>query len=200
MAEGRSSTCIGVLSLQGAYQKHIEMLKKLGVRAINVLYPDDLDCCDGLVIPGGETTTMTKFLKTDGNFISRIKQFAKEKPLFGTCAGLILMARRCNDPAIATLDLVDIEVQRNGYGTQANSFSTTLPCQLGEEKTTTPALFIRAPIITQCGPAVSVLAKHNGNPVLVQQGHHLAASFHPELTNNLAIYNHFLHTIVTIPV
>lgn len=187
---------IGVLALQGAFSKHIEMLISLNVKAIEVRTPEDLEKCDGLIIPGGESTTILRQL----NFIKlaeKLKQFAAEKPVFGTCAGLILMSREILSSDMQPFGLIDMKVERNAFGRQADSFITDIDLQLNPKKqpVTFPALFIRAPRIKEYGENVEVLAKFEDEAILVREGRHLAATFHPELTKDTSIHRYFLSLI-----
>ena len=161
---------IGVLGLQGSYAKHFAMLSSLKINPVNVRWPDELGSCDGLIIHGGESTTITKLLKKN-ELQDALVQFAKEKPVFGTCAGMILMAKSVEDSRVRTLNLIDINL--NG-----RSFSMR-------------GVFIRAPRIIKTGDGVEILASIKNEPVLVRQGHHIAASFHPELTNESRIHKYF---------
>lgn len=175
---------IGILALQGAFAKHIEMLASIGVSSFEVRYPHELSQCNGLILPGGESTTMTRQIIEMG-FTDPLKTFAKRTPLFGTCAGMILMARK------GILDLLDITVERNGYGRQCDSFSADL--DLTFSKTTCPAFFIRAPRISHVhSENVKILATHREEAVCVRQGKHLAAAFHPELTQDAAVHKYFV--------
>jgi len=187
---------IGILALQGAFAKHEEMLKTLGVDTILVRTPADLSLCDALVIPGGESTTIFRQI----NFIQLdepLKQFAGQKPIFGTCAGLILMSKEVIAyPSIQTLGILDIAVERNAFGRQAESFRTELTVSVSPRETFLfPSVFIRAPRIRQCTHNVKVLASYDNEPVLVQQGNHLGASFHPELTSSNLIHKYFLSLV-----
>lgn len=184
-----SHSPIGVLALQGAFAKHIEMLNALGVAAKEVRYAHDLDECEALIIPGGESTVISQqmhFSKIE----DALKAFAKQKPVFGTCAGLILMSHEIVGSQIKPYDLIDITVERNAFGRQAESFLTKI--ELMTNSRNVPAIFIRAPRIRRCSPEVQILAKYENEPVLVQQGHHLAATFHPELTGDTSIHKYFL--------
>ena len=183
---------IGILALQGAFAKHDEMLKSLGVKTQLVRTPQDLLQCDGLIIPGGESTTIFRQI----NFIQLndpLQEFSTQKPIFGTCAGLILMSKEViADPSIQTLGILDISVERNAFGRQVESFKTDLEVIISaREKFQFPSVFIRAPRIRQCTNHVKVLASLENEPVLVQQGIHLGASFHPELTANNRIHQYF---------
>lgn len=172
---------IGVLALQGAFAKHMEMLKGLSVSALEVRQPEDLDMCSGLIIPGGESTAITIQMAFAG-MDAEIAKFMSCKPTFGTCAGLILMAGKC----------LDIRVKRNGYGRQIESVCSPLEIKLpSKRKIKFPGIFIRAPRILSVGEGVKVLAEMGGEPVFVQQGCCLGASFHPELTKDTAIHEYF---------
>lgn len=174
---------IGVLALQGAFAKHQELLEKVGAASLQVRTPDELSLCDGLILPGGESTSMAFHIQEKG-LLDPLKTFAKTFPLFGTCAGMILMAQE------GILSLLSITVARNAYGRQKDSFLAPLKTTLSPDTLQVP--FIRAPRITKIhSPEVHVLAEWEGSPVLVQQGKHLAASFHPELTNHYQIHQYF---------
>ncbi len=177
---------IGILALQGAFVRHQQAIDKLGVCTVQVRRPSELELCDGLILPGGESTTMTHLLQTEGMWPS-LTQFAKEKPMFGTCAGVILMTK---------LGLFDITIERNGYGRQIHSFSASLPISLPSGQKEIEALFIRAPKITEVdSDKVEVLGKYQDEAVFIQQGHHLATTFHPELTDDPIIHRYFCDTI-----
>jgi len=187
-----NSLVIGVLALQGAFAKHAEMLRSLGVKVIEVRKPEELESCDGLVIPGGESTTMFKQMKFV-DFVDPFRKFSQQKPVFGTCAGLILMSEKIIGDEMQPFHLIDVQVQRNAFGRQAESFQTEVDLQLPSKPIQqVPAIFIRAPKICQLGDQVNVLATLNGEPVLVRQSKHLGATFHPELTGNSTIHAFFL--------
>ena len=181
---------IGVLALQGAFAKHISILNSLGVEAIEIRKPEQLKRCHGLIIPGGESTTMVRQLRFS-DLLGPLSEFTKENPIFGTCAGLILMANDVVDNSVESLNLLDITVERNGYGRQLESFSTDLQLKLNKS-TTFHGVFIRAPRIKRFGSGIRVLAKHQGEPVAVQKDRAIACCFHPELTDNSAIHRYFL--------
>jgi len=186
---------VGVLALQGAFSKHVSLLKKLGVEALEVRKPRQLLECDALVIPGGESTTIMNGIEFI-NFRKTIKLFAASKPIFGTCAGLILMSTQAKDDKIQPFGLLDIEVERNGFGSQSDSFSTELPCRFSKRKSSrVSATFIRAPRIRRWGKEVQILASLGTEPVLVQQGMHLGSAFHPELTDEHVIHHYFLNLV-----
>lgn len=187
---------VGVLALQGAFSKHIEMLKALGVLTIEVRTPEDLEKCDALIIPGGESTTILRQM----NFIEltdKIKEFAIKKPIFGTCAGLILMSEEILNSEMLPFKILDIKVERNAFGRQLDSFKTDVNVKLNPKKQpiSFPSFFIRAPRIKAYGKDVEVLARFEDEPILVRQGHHLGATFHPELTNDTSIHRFFISLI-----
>ena len=191
MAEERVPV-IGVLALQGAFQAHAVRLRELGAEARLVRSPGQLDGLDGLVIPGGESTTFLKHLER-GGFFEALRTFVQEKPAFGTCAGCILLAKRVSHPEQRSLEAMDVSVARNAYGRQNDSrileTSTTLPGGPLE------MLYIRAPRITDTGAGVETLAERDGSPTLVRQGHLLAATFHPELSPDGRVHALFLRMV-----
>ncbi|MBA3721309.1 MAG: pyridoxal 5'-phosphate synthase glutaminase subunit PdxT [Parachlamydiaceae bacterium] len=187
---------IGVLALQGDFSKHIQILQSIGVVTKEVRKPEDLDNCDGLIIPGGESTVILHQLNFIG-MVEKLQKFAETKPLFGTCAGLILMSSQVQDSPLKTLKLLNITVERNAFGRQIASFRAFIQMELKEKghQTLYPAFFIRAPRIRANGPEVQVLGTYQNEPILVRQGHHLGASFHPELTGDPAIHQYFLDIV-----
>lgn len=183
---------VGVLALQGAFAKHAEMLRHLGATVVEVRKPADLACCDGLIIPGGESTTIFKQIAFI-ELAAPLQEFAKTKPIFGTCAGLIVISKEILGDTLKPFKLLDVAVERNAFGRQADSFHTEIEVALKPgTRTPFPAVFIRAPRIRHVDSNVKVLAEFEGEPVLVQQGHHLGATFHPELSHNEAIHAYFL--------
>lgn len=181
---------IGIVAIQGDYEAHAKSLHALDVEHSFVRLPEDLAGVDGVILPGGESTTHLKVMKEEGLFES-LKSFAAAGgAMFGTCAGAILMAREVRGPSQASLGLLDIRILRNGYGRQLASDVHQIETTLRKEPL--EAVFIRAPVIEETGAAVEVLAKDAGHPVLVQQGKMLASTFHPELTNDAAIHRYFL--------
>lgn len=187
---------IGVLALQGDFAKHIEMLNQLGVRTVEVRKPEDLDQCDGLIIPGGESSVIMRQM----NFIKlneKLAEFGSKKPIFGTCAGLILMSSEIISSPIKPFGFLDVKVERNAFGRQFESFKANVQVHLNAKKQAIsfPAYFIRAPRIKSCEPAVEVLAEYKGEPILIKQGHHLGATFHPELTTDTSIHRYFLSLV-----
>jgi len=189
---------VGVLSLQGDFAAHGAALERAGAEPVYVRHAAQLAGLDGLVIPGGESTTMLKLLRYDG-LMAPLAEFARHKPVFGTCAGAILMAADVSAPAQESLGLMDIAVERNGYGRQVDSRVTFVEPGVDFERRTSPgkieAVFIRAPIIRRAGDGVKVLARYAGDPVLVEQGPHLAATFHPELTGDARVHRLFLEKL-----
>ena len=183
---------IGVLALQGAFVEHMVMLRRLGAEAIPVRLPRELEGLDGLVIPGGESTTISKLI-TDYNLVAEIKRLnSKGMAIFGTCAGMILLASRVSGRNHQPLGIMDIEVRRNAFGRQVDSFEADLPIPvLGE--TPFHAVFIRAPWIEGIGSEVEILARlMDGTPVAARQGNIVVAAFHPELTNDIRFHAYFL--------
>ncbi|MBS1799268.1 MAG: pyridoxal 5'-phosphate synthase glutaminase subunit PdxT [Acidobacteria bacterium] len=183
---------IGILALQGAYDAHAKAISKLGATPKLVRLPADLDGIDGLIMPGGESTTMLKFLEQRG-FFEVLKDFVQKTPTFGTCAGVILLARDVTNPAQNSLGVLDVTVERNSYGRQIDSAILTAPSKLpgGELE----MVFIRAPRIVRTGSAVETLANRDNDPVLVREGHLLAATFHPELSHDTRVHQLFLNMV-----
>jgi 5'-phosphate synthase pdxT subunit len=188
---------IGVLALQGAFRAHVGALAELGVAAREVRTPRHLEDVDALVMPGGESTTMSRLLTSSGLF-DQIKARASEgMAVFGTCAGMILLATEVLDgrPDQRSFGIVDVTVRRNGYGRQLDSFETELDVA-GLDRPF-HGVFIRAPRVTSIGAAVEVLAAHDGDPVLVRQGPIMAAAFHPELTADPRLHARFVDLVRT---
>lgn len=183
---------VGVLALQGAYDVHAAMLRQLGAEARFVRRPAHLDGLDGLIIPGGESSTFLWHLERDG-FFDALAAFVRTTPTFGTCAGCILLAREVTNPTQRSFGVLDIAVERNSYGRQIDStiLQTTTELPGGPME----MVFIRAPRITRTGPGVTILAERDGSPALVEQGHLLAATFHPELSTDTRIHRRFLTLI-----
>jgi 5'-phosphate synthase pdxT subunit len=190
-----AQTTIGVLALQGAFDAHVQHLNALGVDVRLIKTDADLDEIDGLIIPGGESTTMSNLLVASGLGKTLSKKIDDGFPVFGTCAGMIMMANSIIDgrPDQIVLNAMDIQVRRNGYGRQNDSFEQ----DINIESFDVPfhALFIRAPIIEKMANDVEVLSTVNGHPVLVRQGKALASSFHPELVSDLRVHEIFLSMI-----
>ena len=186
---------VGVLGLQGAFSQHLEVLADLGVQTRRVRLPEDLVGLDGIILPGGESTTMSNLLITSGLIEPLVAALKDGLPAFGTCAGLILLSSKILDgrPDQVRLNVLDTTVRRNGYGRQLDSFE----CDVVVSDLLEPfhAVFIRAPIIEDVGESVRVLARVDSHPVLVQQGHIMASSFHPELANDGRIHQRFVDLV-----
>ena len=190
-----SNMKIGVLALQGAFVEHIAVLRRLGVEGLSVRLPQELEGLDGLIIPGGESTSISK-LMLDYNLTNEIRNLAKNGlPVFGTCAGMILLATENQDSEVEPLGIMKIRVKRNAFGRQKESFETELSIPVLGEKLF-PAVFIRAPMIEQANSEVEILAKlANGTIVAARQGKLLASAFHPELTDDLRFHQYFLDIV-----
>src|ERR1700758_1822756 len=186
------SLTIGVLALQGAFEAHAKALTASGATARLIRTPAELAGLDGLIIPGGESTTFLKFLES-GGFLDALQTFVTTTPTFGTCAGAILLAKDVQNPTQPSLGALDITVERNAYGRQTDSAILTEPTKL--EGGPLEMVFIRAPRITHTGSNVETLATRDGFPVLVREGHLLAATFHPELSSDLRVHQLFLDLI-----
>jgi 5'-phosphate synthase pdxT subunit len=189
---------VGVLALQGDFEAHKQALARVGAEAVEVRTAAQLDDVDGLILPGGESTTMLKLLRYDG-LLEAVAEFGRRRPVFGTCAGAILLAAHVLNPAQESLGLMDIDVERNSYGRQIDSRVAVLePSPEFRERAgggEMEAVFIRAPRIRRVGGAAGVLARYGGDPVLVEHGLHLAATFHPELTADSRIHKLFLEKL-----
>lgn len=187
---------VGILALQGDFEAHGKALARVGAEPVFVRAARDLSNINGLIIPGGESTTMLKLLRAE-NMVAPLEEFGRTHPIFGTCAGVILLAKAVSNPAQESLGLLDLDVERNGYGRQIDSRvailepSADFAVRTGERRNL-EAVFIRAPIVRRIGPGSRVLAEYQGNPVLVEQGRHLAATFHPELTSDSRVHELFL--------
>jgi len=185
---------IGVLAIQGDYAAHAAALAETGAEPVEVRKPGQLASIDGLILPGGESTTVLRFLDRH-NFFSALKDFCAAKPVFGTCAGAILLAREVLNPPQRSLGLLDAVVERNAYGRQIDSAILTAPTELPGGPL--EMVFIRAPRILDTGPGVEVLASREGFPVLVRQGTLMAATFHPELSPDRRVHRLFVQTVAS---
>lgn len=187
---------IGVLDLQGDVREHVRALEDIAAAVRRVQAPEDLEGLDGLVIPGGESTTIGRLMAWHGLLEEvRRRAGAGELAVFGTCAGMILLAREIEGSDQPRLGLMDLAVARNAYGRQRESFEAELPVpELGPEPV--PAAFIRAPVVRRVWGGCRVLAELDGSPVLVEQGHLLAASFHPELTGDRRVHRYFVERVL----
>ena len=187
---GTSKVKIGILAVQGDFEAHAAMLQQLGAQTTEVRTPADLEGCDGLILPGGESTTQLKFLREEG-LDDKIVKFAESGgAIFGTCAGAILLAKDVKHPQQDSLNLMDMTVVRNAYGRQIASDVVNGPTALKKEPL--EMVFIRGPVIERAGPGVKVLAEYAGKPALVQRENIMAATFHPELTDDTTVHEHFL--------
>ena len=186
---------IGVLALQGDFEKHIQAIVRLGHQALEVRAKEDLDKTDALILPGGESTTVLKLLH-DSGFYHDILMFAKNQPAMGTCAGLIVLAKEVTNLPYAPLNLIDISVNRNAYGRQRDSFLDHIHINLNGVEKSFEGVFIRAPQIIRCGPGVHVLGNSKGVPVLAANNRVLVSTFHPELTDDLSIHQYFIDYFV----
>jgi pyridoxal 5'-phosphate synthase pdxT subunit len=189
----RNKPVIGVLALQGDFDAHRRRLEELGAAVVLVKKPEQLDQIDGLVIPGGESGTFLKLLGNDG--FEKLKQFVRLKPTFGTCAGAILLAKEVENPKQAGLGAIDIGIRRNAYGRQIDS--SIRQGEFIEKLAASPLemVFIRAPKIERVGPGVEVIAKEGKDPVAVRQGKVMAATFHPELSEDTRVHRAFLELV-----
>ena len=194
----RPAAVIGVLALQGDFDAHRRRLEELGAKVMLVKKPEQLDDLDGLIIPGGESGTFLKLLGEDG--LEKLKQFVRLKPTFGTCAGAILLATEVENPKQAGLGAIDIRIRRNAYGRQIDSSireGKLLRAALHDKLADSPLemVFIRAPKIELVGPGVEVLATEGADPVAVRQGRTMAATFHPELSDDTRVHQAFLDLV-----
>jgi 5'-phosphate synthase pdxT subunit len=191
---------IGVLALQGAFIEHIDILRELGVEAVEVRLPADLEGLDGLIIPGGESTTIGKLAETY-ELLEPMRDFAAEKPVWGTCAGMIFMARRIQTDAgrdQPLLGVMDVVIERNAFGRQVDSFITPIEVDVFDESQSEPfpAVFIRGPRLVEADGDARVIARlADGTPVAAQEGHWLVTSFHPELTEDTRFHEYFVKMI-----
>ena len=181
---------VGILALQGDFEAHAKAIEKAGGKAVEVRTRAEMEACDGLILPGGESTTMLKLLDYE-NLLEPLKRFGESKPIYGTCAGAILLAKEVTHPAQHSLGLMDIAVERNGYGRQVDSRIAKLDYNGGEFE----AVFIRAPIIRKAGRGVKVIASYEGDPVWVEDGRHMVTTFHPELTQDATVHRRFLERL-----
>jgi len=181
---------IGVLALQGAFAAHSDCLTSIGVQSIEVRNPEQLKSVDALLMPGGESSTMSQLLESSGLFDPIASRIADGMPVFGTCAGMILLASEILDGRSdqRSFSAIDISVRRNAFGRQVDSFEATIKSSVGDFH----GVFIRAPRIERVGDEVEVLGSINNEPVLVRQGNVLAASFHPELSNDARLHEYFV--------
>lgn len=191
---------VGILALQGDFEAHRKAVERAGGRAMEVRTAQELEACDGLIVPGGESTTMLKLLDME-RLTGPLRQFGARKPLFGTCAGAILLAHAVTNPVQPSLNLIDIDVERNAYGRQIDSRVAHIHVQGDAVQSDAPgggdmeAVFIRAPKIRRVGRESKVLATYEGDPVWVEQGRHMVTTFHPELTEDTRVHRMFLEKL-----
>jgi 5'-phosphate synthase pdxT subunit len=184
---------VGVLAIQGDFERHVYQVNLVGARSVEVRLPRDLAKLDALILPGGESTTINIMIDRF-DLREPLLKFGRSKPVFGTCAGMIMLAKKIeNDISrVRPLGLMDIDVDRNGYGRQVHSFEEELDANLAEQKASLTATFIRAPRVTRLGEGIETLAKWRDDPVLIKQGRTLAASFHAELDDDTTLLEYFL--------
>ncbi len=184
---------VGVLALQGDFERHQHQIRIIGAKDRLVRTPNDLSSLDALIMPGGETTTMDKLIDRFG-LREPLKDFAVENPVWGTCAGMILMGKAImdNQSNVTPLGLMDIDTRRNDYGRQIYSFDEPLDAKLNGHPVALTATFIRAPRVIRCGPGVEILAEYHQSPVLVAEKNLLASSFHTELDEDVTLLTYFL--------
>jgi 5'-phosphate synthase pdxT subunit len=189
---------VGVLALQGDFDAHAKAVERAGASPVLVRSAADLNGLDGLIIPGGESTTMLKLLREE-QLMEPLREFGRRHPIFGTCAGAILLANEVSSPAQESLGLIDIGVERNAYGRQVDSRIANVTPEADFQSRTGPgdmeAVFIRAPIIRRVGSDAKVLVQYGGDPVLVEQGRHIVATFHPELSADPRVHELFLQKL-----
>jgi len=188
---------VGVLALQGAFQKHIELLQASGVSASSIRRSDELENCSALIIPGGESTTISLLIQKY-DLYQPIKSFAEKHPVMGVCAGMIMMATEVDDDRVTPLGLMPFKAKRNFYGRQVHSFTTGIDLDFENENGSSrnerpfPAIFIRAPGVEILSEDVQVLARKDDEPIILKQNQHMALSFHPELTDDSRIHDYWL--------
>lgn len=189
---------VGVLALQGDFEAHSQRLVRLGAEPVEIRYASQLRGVDGLILPGGESSTNIILLEREGLW-DELLDFSRKKPILGTCAGAILLARQVSNPSQRSLAAVDISIERNAYGRQVDSSIRTIEPEpeFAERTASGPleAVFIRAPIIRSVGPQVNLLLRDGDDPILVEQGLHLAATFHSELTSDTRLHELFLNKV-----
>lgn len=190
---------VGVLALQGGYDPHVRSLERLRVKAVKVKSWAEIDQVDALVIPGGESTTIGKLLHIHGLLEPLRAKIQDGLPVFGTCAGMILLSKKAEGMEQPLLGVLDVTVLRNAYGSQTESYEAKVEL-VGQKQKSMLGIFIRAPRITEVGPEVKTVALYEGVPVCVRQGNLLAASFHPELTEDLSLHRYFMAMVAeTVP-
>lgn len=184
---------IGVSGIQGDFREHKLTLEKLGVETLVVRKPEELDLVDALIIPGGESTTMIRIMKMTGLYNALKEKIKEGFPVFGTCAGMIVLSKKVVNFPQDSLNAIDIKLERNAYGRQVDSFETDVEIKFSS--TPFRAIFIRAPKVVEYGREVEVLSEYENSPILLRQGKILVASFHPELTDDLRVHEFFLDMV-----
>ena len=184
---------IGVLALQGNYQMHYNMLSDIGANCLFVKHSEDLKKCKGLIIPGGESTVISKMM-VRYNLLNPIKEFSKQNSVFGTCAGLILMSNYKSDN-IKSLNIMNIDILRNGWGRQIDSFSKDIDINIKQTIKIFKATFIRAPKIKKITDSIDILSSIDKEPIMIRKGRHIATTFHPEIHGDPLIHKYFLKII-----
>ncbi len=182
---------IGVLALQGAYQKHVEILSRLGIESRLIRKSAELEQCAGLIIPGGESTTMSLLIQQAGMY-EPLHDFAEDKPVMGVCAGMIMMATAVDDARVTPLKILPFRALRNHYGRQVHSFTADIKLEFDQGNRPLHAHFIRAPGVTDLGDGIEVLARYNDEIIMIGKDSHLALSFHPELTQDSRVHQYWL--------
>lgn len=185
------SAVVGVLALQGGFDKHVEMLDSLGIKSLRVRFADELDNCCGLIIPGGESTTMSLLIQKF-DLYNKLREFAEKKPVMGVCAGAILMAETVADSRVISLDIMPMSAVRNNYGRQDDSFSTELSLNFDQQGMAYQGHFIRAPSLSADSEDIETLVSYKQQQVMLRMNWHVALSFHPELTNDNRIHAYWL--------
>jgi 5'-phosphate synthase pdxT subunit len=185
--------CVGVLALQGGYQKHVAALARLGIESRLVRKASELVDCTALIIPGGESTTISLLLQNNGLY-QPIRSFAERHPVMGVCAGMIMLASAVDDARVKPLALIPFRALRNHYGRQLHSFSADIRLEFDLDGPDFPALFIRAPGVEHIADDVEVLARYNNEDIILGYGRHMALSFHPELTDDTRIHEYWLQS------
>ena len=184
---------IGILALQGNFIQHKKFVDKIGVQNILVRHPNEIDKCDSLIIPGGESTAISK--QIDNNkFRNKLTEFALAKPILGTCAGMIMLSTSMPGENISPLNIMNFHIERNAWGSQVNSFSTNIKLNFDKNRPF-HAVFIRAPKISNIGKDIHVLASYNNEPILITNGQHVVSSFHPEMGEDYRIHEYFINNI-----
>ena len=184
---------IGVLSLQGGYEKHIDILERLNIQTSKVKYKKDLLNIDALIIPGGESSALSNLIEKESLY-TPLKKFISKYPVYGTCAGLILLSKSIeNNNKVRSFDVLNITLTRNGWGRQINSFSKNISIKIFKNKY--KGIFIRAPKISNCGNSIDILSVLNNSPVMIQQNKILGTTFHPELTDDTRIHEYFIKMV-----